>query len=85
MAPITGDSDKGAAYAPLVMYVFNVRVCSVIASGFVALRFFSVAACYEAHLPSVTVRDENAGRPNVLQARLQLSHSSQTNGVAGVG
>jgi hypothetical protein len=75
MAPITGDSDKGAAYAPLVMYVFNVRA-SASSHGFVALRFFSVAACYEAHLPSVTVRDENAGRPNVTASTsLQLSHA----------
>jgi hypothetical protein len=44
---------------------------------------FWFAACYEAHLPSVvTVRDENAG--NALQATCGLSHSSQTNGVAGV-
>jgi hypothetical protein len=38
------------------------------------LCVFQFAACYEAHLPSVTVRDENAGRPT-YQARLQLSHS----------
>jgi hypothetical protein len=77
---IGGDSDKGAG-----MHAFgNVRVHSPSHAGFVAFAFFQFAACYDAHLPSVTVRDENAGRAHTAST-LQLSHSSQTNGVAGVG
>jgi hypothetical protein len=45
------------------MHAFgNVRVHSPSHAGFVAFAFFQFAACYDAHLPSVTVRDENAGR-----------------------
>jgi hypothetical protein len=47
---------------------------------------FQFAACYEAHLPSVTVRDENAGRAQRTASTLSshvAQHNSQTNGVAG--
>jgi hypothetical protein len=57
---ITGDSDKGAACTPLVMYVFTQPVIACRICGFV----FSLLR-YEAHLPSVTVRDENGGQRTV--------------------
>jgi hypothetical protein len=49
-------------------------------AGLVVL-FFQFAACY-AHLPSVTVRDENAGRAQRTEHSLQTkpSDSPQTNG-----
>jgi hypothetical protein len=63
------------------MYAFTARRRACRIGG---LRFCQFAACYEAHLPSVTVRDENAAGPNALSTLRKL-HSPQTNGVAGVG
>jgi hypothetical protein len=62
-------------HAPLC----NVRVHSPASShAGLVVWFFQFAACYEAHLPSVTVRDENAAGPNALSTSESCTAHRQT-------
>jgi hypothetical protein len=82
--PVT--TTRVRACTPLNMRVECTGLCANHRMQDWLLRFFQFAACYEAHLPSVTVRDENAGGTTCTKHVCSCRTAAQNKRcVAGVG